>query len=273
MEKSLQHKPTEEGKTVEMTDKKTTLSKLKYHQLTIEVELKVPIHFQKAPEAISKMVYSALIKGGYREHYEHKPKNYVFSNLGKANEKGYFEDYGKIILRSLHPKVVEQVGRSLFLYEDNIFRVLSLKSDTIGYRPIKSMLTLNPVFLAMKDGNFWTFNRNGDLNQLFDALTKNLVRKYETAFGERLDPDTHFINYFQIRNNKPMTYYFKGVKFFGNKFYIEPKMDEISQRLAFTAIGAGLGHKNSSVGGGFLKWSSGPLQKINIETSIDEEES
>jgi len=43
---------------------------------------------------------------------------------------------------------------------------------------------------------------------------------------------------------------YKKIKLFGNKFKIIPKADEISQKLAFIALGAGLGEKGS-FGGGF----------------------
>jgi CRISPR-associated endoribonuclease Cas6 len=43
----------------------------------------------------------------------------------------------------------------------------------------------------------------------------------------------------------------KDIRFFGNKLRIIPNEDEVSQRLAFTAFGCGLGEKNS-YGGGFV---------------------
>lgn len=42
----------------------------------------------------------------------------------------------------------------------------------------------------------------------------------------------------------------KKIRFFGNKFRIVPNEDEVSQKLAFTALACGLGEKNS-YGGGF----------------------
>jgi CRISPR-associated endoribonuclease Cas6 len=85
-------------------------------------------------------------------------------------------------------------------------------------------------------------------------LQDNLLRKYEMIYNEKLNPENNFIEYFQIKNNKPQTLFFKSIKFFGWKLYIIPRNDEISQKLAFIALGSGLGHKNSSVGGGFMKY-------------------
>jgi len=107
----------------------------------------------------------------------------------------------------------------------------------------------------MKDGNFWTFHKSGDMSVLFSALQSNLIRKYEMIFNEKLNPENLFFEYIQIKNNKPQTYFYKGIKFFGNKIYLRIRDDKVSQRLGFIALGTGLGHKNSSVGGGFMKWS------------------
>jgi CRISPR-associated endoribonuclease Cas6 len=106
----------------------------------------------------------------------------------------------------------------------------------------------------MKNEKFWTFQKSGDLGVLLSALQDNLIRKYEMIYNEKLNPENNFIEYFQVKNNKPQTLFFKGIKFFGWKLYIIPRSDEISQKLAFISLGSGLGHKNSSVGGGFMKY-------------------
>ena len=241
---------------------------MEFFELKINVNLKIPIHFQKSPEAISKLIATSLINSGYSGHKNNEPKNYVFSNLGKADKKGFFEK-GIITFRSFKKELVEKVTKNLFLYEDNIFKVKSVNFQKITYKRINYMLSLNPVFVVMKNGDFWTFQKSGDLIGLITALQDNLLRKYEMLFNEKLSPINNFMEYIQIKNNKPQTYFYKGVKFFGWKFYIVPREDKVSQKLAFTAIGSGLGHKNSSVGGGFVKYK---MQKCKInykQTKVD----
>jgi len=224
-----------------------------YYEFQIKTDLKAPIHFQKSPEAISKMIATSLINSGYELHNENIPKNYIFSNLGKANEKGYFEKEGKIYFRTFDESLVKKLLNSLFMYEDNIFKVKGVDFSVVNYSHIKAMISLNPVFVTMKDGNFWTFHKSGDMSVLFNALQSNLIRKYEMIFNEKLNPENLFFEYIQIKNNKPQTYFYKGIKFFGNKIYLRIRDDEVSQKLGFIALGTGLGHKNSSVGGGFMK--------------------
>jgi len=229
---------------------------MRFYELEIDVNLKAPIHFQKSPEAISKMIATALINGGYEEHYKNKPKNYVFSNLGKANKHGYFEKEGVVYFRTFKEEVIKKLASSMFDYEDNIFKTKSIKFQEVKYKKIESIMSINPVFIVMKKNDkFWTYQEsNGDLTILVNALQDNLIRKYEDIFKEKIYPKNNFMEYFEIKNHKPQTFFYKGSKFFGNKIYLKPRDDEISQKLAFVAIGSGLGHKNSSVGGGFVKW-------------------
>jgi len=224
---------------------------MKYYELKLQTKLKSKIHFQKSPEAISKMIATSLINSGYELHNKQIIKNYVFSNLGKADKNGFFSR-GEIFIRSFSRDIIQKLSNLMF-YEDNIFKVKNLSFREVKYRKINYILSLNPVFVV-RDNEFWTFEKNGDLISLMDALQDNLIRKYEINFNEKLEPFENFIEFFEIKNQKPQTFFYKGIKFFGNKFFIRIKSDEISQKLAFTSIATGLGHKNSSVGGGFVKW-------------------
>jgi CRISPR-associated endoribonuclease Cas6 len=224
---------------------------LKYYELKISTQLKAPIHFQKSPEAISKLIATALINSGYKEHSSKKIKNYVFSNLGRANKNGLYEKEGSFYFRSFDKNLAMMAAKSLMFYEDNIFKIKSIENKSINFEPIEVLYSQSPVFVVTKSKDFWTINRSGDIGELLELLQNNLVKKYKDITGEELKPSHNFIQALQIKNEKPFTLMYKGVKFFGNKFYLEIREDEISQKLAFTALGAGLGVKNSSVGGGF----------------------
>ena len=85
----------------------------------------------------------------------------------------------------------------------------------------------------------------------------NLEKKYKSFFGEEIALDSaaqNFIQLLELKNRKPQTIKVKKdggfIRFFGNKLRIVPNEDELSQKLAFTALACGLGEKNS-YGGGF----------------------
>jgi len=59
------------------------------------------------------------------------------------------------------------------------------------------------------------------------------------------EPDDNFIEFIQQTNFKPIKVVYKNTSLIGNKMIIGVKSDEISQKLAFTILGAGLLEKNS----------------------------
>lgn len=223
-----------------------------YYEIKISVGLKSDLHFQKSPQAISKLISTALIKGGYEEHFDVKVKNYVFSNLGKA-KNGIYKENGTIYFRSFDINLTQMLLKGLFLNEnDKIFDIKDARYKKISYRPITALKTLNPTFVKIKEnGRFWTVRENGDIEVLLKALEANLIRKYESFFKEKLLVKDRFVEFLRIDNKTPYTFYVKKGRVFGNIFYLVPKDDEVSQKLAFTALANGLGHLNSSLGGGY----------------------
>jgi len=225
---------------------------MKFYELKIKLTLKSKIHFQKSPQAISKMISTALINAGYNEHNKKIPKNYVFSNLGLAKD-GFYEKDANLFFRSFKKDLAEKISNKLTFYEDNIFKVNGIDFKEVKQNHIKELLTLNPVFVVMKNGRFWTFNESGDISSYLQALNSNLIRKYENLFN-KIDTKDFFVENIEFLNTKPFSFFYKEAKFFGYKLKIKPKDDENSQKLAFIALGSGLGHKNSSVGGGFCAY-------------------
>jgi CRISPR-associated endoribonuclease Cas6 len=215
---------------------------MKYIEARISVKLKNKLHFQYAPERIFKFI---------NESVPEIDEDYVFSNLGKANYDGYFEEKGMFFLRTFSKKFIDEVLNKLKENEDFITQKIYI--FTHSYQPSKLVYTLNPVFVLMDEKTFWTFKSSGDFSVLEKLLIDDLIVKYKRNFEEEIGECESFIKVLNVKNEKPFSYFFDGKKFFGYKLLITPKEDEISQKLIFTALGCGLGHKNKEVGGGFLK--------------------
>jgi CRISPR-associated endoribonuclease Cas6 len=216
---------------------------MQYYQLQVSLNLKQALHFQKAPEIISELIKNALGRG-----FENS--SYVFSNLGKANEKGLYEKKGKFYLRSFEKNVVQKLASALIGFNTELFEIKDLKLKNIKKDFVKALVTYNPVFVQ-KDNIFWTFMKDGNIENFKKMIQEDLIEKYEKVFEEKLEHNDFFAHHFEIKNEKPFTFWYKGLKYFGYKLFLLPKEDEISQKLAFIALGNGLGHKNTEVGGGF----------------------
>ena len=222
-----------------------------FYELKIELSLKNKIHFQKSPEAIGKLIATALINSGYEKHNKKEIKNYVFSNLEVRAKEGFYEGNNFFRFRSFDKDLILKLSNSLLTYEDKIFIINSLSSKVIYQKPIKVLQSSNPVFVTLLNGRFWTYNEDGDVMKYIKLLNDITLTKAKLI--EQIDTDENFIEYMEFLNKKPFTFKYKNTKFFGFKLKIYPKQDEISQKLSFITAGMGLGEKSSSVGGGFCK--------------------
>jgi len=218
---------------------------MKYIEARISVELKKPIHFQYAPELISKFIKEAV---DCTENYD-----YVFSNLGKANGEGVFEYDGTISLRSFSQEFMDKAVKSLLDHENENFKTKRIYTFTTSFQKTNTLYTLNPAFVLIEENVFWTFKSSGDFDLLEKVILQDLIAKYERNFNETIGDIDTFIKILNIKNEKPFSYMYEGKKLFGYKMLINPKEDETSQKLAFTAAGCGIGHKNKEVGGGFIR--------------------
>jgi CRISPR-associated endoribonuclease Cas6 len=216
----------------------------------VEVDLKRAMHFRKTPETISKIIGEIIST---------EDKNYVFSNLGKADKDGFYKGKGKFFIRSFEEETVFEIFNNLEGYENDFLRIKQMDMSAFSFRPVKGIITYSPVFIKIKDF-FWTFLKDGNVEKFKKAIQLDLIEKYEKITGEKMEKEDFFAELFTIKNEKPFTYWYGGLKFFGYKIFLIPKEDESSQKLAFTALGLGMGHKNKEVGGGFCN----PVKNILV---------
>jgi CRISPR-associated endoribonuclease Cas6 len=127
---------------------------------------------------------------------------------------------------------------------------------------ISELYSATPVIISVDRNRFWT--KEDNLTLLYKQLQDNLEKKYFNFYNEKLEPLQNFIQLLELKNRRLQTIQinktYKGgerVKLFGNKFRIIPNEDEVSQKLAFLALGCGLGEKNS-FGGGFCLGRGNP---------------
>jgi len=219
---------------------------MKYIEAKISVALKKPLHFQYAPEQISNLIKEVIPNNN--------DYDYVFSNLGKANSQGIFEYDGVISLRSFSQEFIDQVVNRLLDYENEVFKIKNIYTFHGSFQPMETLYTLNPAFVLINENIFWTFKSSGDFKVLEEKIVEDLKEKYKRNFNETIEDECDsFIKVMNIKNEKPFSYMYEGKKLFGYKMLFNVKEDEISQKLAFTAVGCGLGHKNREVGGGYVQ--------------------
>jgi CRISPR-associated endoribonuclease Cas6 len=237
-----------------------------YFSLTCKTYLKQDIAFEKIFNTLSKYINWCLVRGGLQELHEKKSyKHYAFGAFRPSKDDIACKKYtgGKTYafeIRSLDEQFINTLATALWKNIDNPHvLVIQTTKKAMKQHFISELYTLTPTVVLGTENKeskpvYWTIEKNGDILQLQKQLHNNLLKKYESFYGEKLEPSQNFIQLLEIKNKKPQNIRIekegKKITFFGNKFRIVPNEDETSQKLAFVAMGCGLGEKNS-YGSGF----------------------
>lgn len=237
---------------------------MNYSEIVLTVMLKDNIHFTKSGCRIGHELHRMMLNDSMLTvlHSEKNVKNISFSNFYPTEKDGFYKS-GKVYVLRLRcfdssvalalKKVIKESKKNL------LFTVIATEIKTIKPYQIIAFTSVTPVIVIFRKDNYercWT-PKEKPLLFLQDQLQNNLIKKYEKFTGEKLNMQgKSFVTLFEILNNSPAKIVYEnrdkfGRTFLGYKFKIHPDSDELSQKLAFTALACGLGEKNSLIGAGF----------------------
>jgi CRISPR-associated endoribonuclease Cas6 len=232
---------------------------MKYYQLQCQVYLKEDISFKDSFDFISRYISFSMAQDDVLQNIHNKRgfKYYTFSSFTPIQRDGVYkkgESY-QFNINSIDKDFIDKISQLLRQNIDNSYMiVVSVYKKVINQFFISELYSLTPVIVSVSKNTFWTMQKDGDILTLQKQLQSNLEKKYKNFYNEELKISQNFIQLLEIKNKVPQNIVFmkekKSIRLFGNKFRIIPNEDETSQRLAFLALGAGLGEKGS-FGGGF----------------------
>ncbi len=235
---------------------------MKYFELTCTAYLKKSIDFKESFEKLAKYISFSMAQNDNLKalHEKRGFKHYCFGGLLPVEEKKVYKqgNHYRFSIRSLDENLIDILTDELRRNINNPdLQILETVKKSYSQRFVQELYTVTPTIITTEKNLFWTLEKDGDILKLQRQLHDNLEKKYQNFYGKKLEPLQNFIQLIEIKNQKPQTIQItkegKKIRFFGNKFKIIPHEDEISQKLAFVAIGAGLGEKNA-FGGGFCIW-------------------
>ena len=232
-----------------------------FFELQCKAYIKKDFHFKDSFNIISKFISFSLAKEErfLQEHYKNQYKTYSFSSFVECekNKPPKKIKEGSLLcftLRTINENLASSLPRLLEQNTNNLFfSVVAIKKKIIKQFFVTELYTLTPTVITLTDGKFWSLQNSGDILLLQRLLHENLEKKYKQFYGD-ITPMQNFIQLLEIKNKTPqflsMQKEDRTIKLLGNKFRIIPHEDEVSQKLAFLALGVGLGEKNT-LGGGF----------------------
>ena len=234
--------------------------KLHYFELICKAYIKKDIPFNHSFEVISKYISFSMAQDAVLKELHEKERTFKHYSFGsfypiekeRVYKKGNSYEFR---LRSPNESFIDTLSKTLRQNIDNPhFLIVEVSKKMVKQFFIAELYSVTPIIVTSAKGLFWTIDKDGDIMKLQTLLHNNLEKKYHTFYGEELKAGQNFIQFSQIKNQKPQSIWTskngKSFRFFGNKFRIVPNEDEASQKLAFLALSCGLGEKNS-FGGGF----------------------
>ena len=231
---------------------------MKYFELTCTAYLKKDVTFKDSFEIISKFISYSMMQLDELKHI-HSSKGYKFYTFNNfypiENNQVYKKGNAyKFKIRTIDEKFTKITDALRSNINNPYFTAVEVNIKQVKQFFVSELYSVTPIISINSDGKYWTFDMDGDIVKLQKLLQDNLEKKYTSFYNQDIKPTQNFIQLLEIKNRKPQNIWvkkdYKMFRFFGNKFKIIPNEDEISQKLAFLALGCGLGEKNS-FGGGF----------------------
>ena len=230
---------------------------MKYFEMSCTLHMHTDIYYRDMHEKLSQFINEAFNDKAElsKKHFENSYKFYSFDLLYNPNikpDKGKYpkDNSYKFRIRALDSNLLEQLKTRFAEVQNPNFTYITSQTKSVNQFFVQHLDSVTPVIISVENGIYWTFKKDGDILKLQRLIHENLLKKYQSFYGEKLESVQNFIQLLEIKNQKPQTINYKNIRFFGNKFRIIPNEDEVSQKLAFLALACGLGEKNS-VGGGF----------------------
>jgi len=216
-----------------------------YYEMTVAVILEDDLPFLNSYEFIGNMISRAMLNDGMLKalHSTNNFKFYTFCAFQPLEPDKIYRK-GRIyitIIRALSSNYLLAL-KKLLPQIDYPVKIVAKEIHKFEYKPITQLITVTPVIATVFD-KCWT--KEDGLLLLRERAHINAFKKYRAYFGDIPEPKDNFIEYIQQTNIKPIKIPYKNVSLLGNKLVISVKDDEVSQKLAFTALGAGLLEKGS----------------------------
>ena len=239
---------------------------MNHYELHCKVYMKRDISFRESFEVLAKyisfsMAQDSMLKAIHDKEYAYK--HYTFGNFYPTEKDQIYKSDSLYTfrLRSPDASFVNALSKCLRGNINNPnFLVINVERHAVAEYGISELYTLTPTVVTTDPRVYWTVDRDGDILRLQRLLHDNLEKKYADFYGEKLEPERNFIQFIELKNDKAQRIWMSkksgnekviSYHFIGNKFRIVPHEDVVSQKLAFLALGCGLGEKNA-FGGGFV---------------------
>lgn len=215
---------------------------MKVYELTLKIFLIKDLPLDEAYEELTELIDKSLCKDKdlLDLHNENKYKYYTFSLPYKLEEDKIYKE-GKIYsvrIRTIDEDILRNFKTQLVNMYTSVIKALTIDMKVIPKKHISTLYSITPLVIKTDKG-YWKGNLS--LDQYEKRIKENLIKKYNQFFNEKINEDFPLYNFIKFDNQKPVGVKYKGITLLGDKITLNVSDDEVSQKIAYLALGAGVG--------------------------------
>lgn len=239
-----------------MLDKNITeeVRKMKIYELTLKVYLLQDFPYEKSLEKVGELIDKTLISDEtfFKLHNANEYKNYTFNSLYKLEKDKVYKEGNiySIKIRTADAKLEQFLKENLANTYTKYIKGLTIESEVLKKRYIEKIYSITPNIIKTDQG-YWKGNLS--LTEYEKRLRENLIKKYNKYYNTKLDENFELFHRIEFSNKKPISCAYKDIKLLADKLSIYIAENETAQKLAYFALGVGLGEMNSR-GYGFINY-------------------
>lgn len=224
------------------------------YNLDIKVYLSNDIYLNKMQQSITKVIDLALAKSEeyLQFHNDIGYKFYCNNGLYPVEQDGVYKEDNiyTFQLRTIDKELCEYLMRELRDIITDDIKVLKCDLKIISKKHIDKIFSITPLIIK-DDKGYW--REHMSLKEFEERIKVNLIKKYNKFTGEKIDENFEFYTAIEFKNRKPISVDYKNIKLLGDKIQLTIADDKLSQKIAYMALGTGLG-ENNALGLGFVNF-------------------
>lgn len=199
----------------------------------------------------SQAVISAFIDEGLAKnkkllelHESNKFKGYCFDAPYPIEEnKVYKKDtIYTLTIRTIDKELAEFFANKLVNEFNKNVKGLTSEVRILPKKYIEKLYSITPAVMKNSDG-YWKSQIK--LEEFERRLKVNLIKKYNSITGSKIDEDFQLYSTIEFKNKKPIATKYKNVKLLGDKISLSISENENAQKLAYMSLGTGIFEMNA----------------------------
>lgn len=227
---------------------------MKVYNLDIKVYLLNDIYLNKMQQSIASVIDLTLSQSQKYIDFHNSIgyKFYCFNGLYPMENNGVYKEDNiyTFQLRTIDKDLCEYLIRELRDIITNDIKVLKCDLKIIPKKHIEKIFSITPLIIK-DDKGYW--REHMSLKEFEERIKINLIKKYNKFTGEKIDENFEFYTAIEFKNRKPISIDYKNIKLLGDKLQLTIADDKLSQKIAYMALGTGLGENNAR-GLGFVNF-------------------